>query len=48
LLATLGVVHVAAVVSTEIKEGGRIISAMFTGRKIIRGHPVDEDHRDQD
>jgi cytochrome b len=48
LLATLVVVHVAAVVITEIKEGGSIISAMFTGRKIIRGHPVDEDHRDQD
>ena len=30
-----------AVVVTELKEGGNIISAMFTGRKIISGRPKD-------
>lgn len=33
VLAVLVVLHVAAVVATEIKEGGSIVSAMFTGRK---------------
>jgi len=45
-LSVLVVLHVAAVVVTEVKEGGSIISAMFTGRKIISGHPVDEDRDD--
>jgi cytochrome b len=42
-LVVVVVVHVAAVVITEVKEGGSIISAMFTGRKIISGSPQDED-----
>lgn len=37
------VLHIAAVVITEIREGGNIISAMFTGRKIISGRPADDD-----
>ena len=41
-LTVLVVVHVVAVVLTEIKEGGSIVSAMFTGRKIISGRPADE------
>lgn len=36
------VLHVAAVITTELREGGSIISAMFTGRKIIRGRPADD------
>lgn len=44
-LAVLVVLHVAAVVATEIKEGGSIVSAMFTGRKIISGRPADEVRR---
>ena len=44
-LAVFIVVHVAAVVVTEVKEGGSITSAMFTGRKILRERPVDEIHR---
>jgi cytochrome b len=44
-LAVVVVLHVAAVVISELKEGGSIISAMFTGRKIIGGSPRDEDHR---
>ena len=43
VLAVVAVLHIAAVIITEVKEGGNIISAMFTGRKIISGHPVDED-----
>jgi len=42
LCATI-VVHVAAVVLTEIHEGGGIISAMFTGRKTFDQEPVDLD-----
>ena len=43
LLVIVAVMHVAAVIITELREGGSIISAMFTGRKIISGRPVDED-----
>lgn len=34
--------HIAAVVVTEIREGGSLVSAMFTGRKILPGKPIDE------
>ncbi len=34
-------VHVLAVVMTEIREGGALISAMFTGRKHLDREPVD-------
>jgi len=40
LLVTLIAVHVAAAVFAELKEG-TIISAMFTGRKILDREPVD-------
>lgn len=33
--------HIAAVVITELRGGGSLISAMFTGRKIIPGRPSD-------
>jgi len=42
-LAIVVVLHVVAVVMTEVREGGSIISAMFTGRKIISGSPADDD-----
>lgn len=48
VLVVVVVMHVAAVIITELKEGGSIISAMFTGRKIISGHPVDEDRSSHD
>jgi Ni/Fe-hydrogenase 1 B-type cytochrome subunit len=48
VLVVVVVMHVAAVVITELKEGGSIISAMFTGRKIISGRPVDEDRSSHD
>ena len=40
LIATL--LHVAAVVITELREGGSLVSAMLTGRKILPRKPVDE------
>lgn len=36
------VLHIAAVILTEIKEGGSIISAMFTGEKIFEHPPIDD------
>jgi cytochrome b len=40
LLAML-LLHIAAVIVTDKREGGAIISAMFTGRKYLSGHPRD-------
>ncbi len=34
-------VHIAGAIVTELREGGGIISAMFTGRKIFDREPVD-------
>lgn len=33
--------HIAAVVVTEVRAGGALISAMFTGEKVLRGPPAD-------
>jgi cytochrome b len=41
VLAGVIVLHIAAVVVTELREGGNIISAMFTGRKILDRLPPD-------
>jgi Ni/Fe-hydrogenase 1 B-type cytochrome subunit len=41
LLVALVVLHLVAVVVTELREGGTIVSAMFTGRKILPGRPED-------
>lgn len=38
-LLVTAVLHIAAVVVTELREGGSIISAMFTGRKILSQKP---------
>jgi cytochrome b len=40
-LVVLIVLHVVAVVATEVHEGGSITSAMFTGRKILSRRPPD-------
>ncbi len=37
------VLHIFFVVRTEIREGGSLISAMFTGKKILNDNPVDSD-----
>jgi len=42
-LMFLIVIHIAGVVRVEIKEGGGIISAMFTGKKFLRGKAQDTD-----
>ncbi len=41
LIAVVVVLHVIAVVATEIREGGTLVSAMFTGQKIVPGRPED-------
>ena len=41
LLVTMVALHIVAVVVTELREGGALVSAMFTGRKIISGRPED-------
>ncbi|MDH3688745.1 MAG: cytochrome b/b6 domain-containing protein [Gammaproteobacteria bacterium] len=41
VLSTVIAIHVAAVVISEFREGGSLVSAMFTGRKIIAGKPED-------
>jgi cytochrome b len=43
LLWLLIAIHVAAVVITDIREGGAIISAMFTGKKMLSGKAPDAD-----
>jgi cytochrome b len=48
ILTVIVILHVIAVIITELREGGGIISAMFTGRKIIGGRPVDEDRSSHD
>lgn len=41
LLLVLVVMHVIAVVITELRDGGALISAMFSGKKILDEPPVD-------
>jgi Ni/Fe-hydrogenase 1 B-type cytochrome subunit len=41
ILMLIIVIHITAVVYTEVREGGGIISAMFSGRKVLSGKPVD-------
>ncbi|MGJ0482899.1 MAG: cytochrome b/b6 domain-containing protein [Methylomicrobium sp.] len=48
VLMAMVVVHVTAVIVTELREEENIISAMFTGRKSMRGQPVDADFSSHD
>jgi Ni/Fe-hydrogenase 1 B-type cytochrome subunit len=41
LLVAVVILHVGAVVMTELREGGTLVSAMLTGRKIVPGRPED-------
>lgn len=41
-LVVLAALHIAAVVVTEVRGGGNLISAMFTGKKILRVPMADE------
>lgn len=36
------VLHIAGVVLGELRGGGSLVSAMFTGRKVLRGAPADD------
>lgn len=40
-LLTVIALHVVAVVVSEVRESGSLVSAMFTGRKILVGTPLD-------
>lgn len=40
-LVAVVALHLTAVIMTELREGGTIVSAMFTGRKILPGRPED-------
>lgn len=43
ILAGLIVLHLFGVVVTELRERNGLMSAMFTGRKVFRDKPLDED-----
>jgi len=47
VLLALIAIHIAAAVIAEVREGGSIISAMFTGRKIHDGAPTDFPERNR-
>ena len=42
VLLTFAVIHILAVVVTELREGGTLISAMFTGKKVLSEPPADQ------
>ncbi|WP_219324242.1 cytochrome b/b6 domain-containing protein [Methylovirgula sp. HY1] len=42
-LIVLIAVHICAVVITEVRERGNIISAMFTSKKLLTREPTDAD-----
>lgn len=45
VIASLVVIHIAAVVFTELRGGGTLVSGMISGRKILAGVPKDaEEH----
>jgi cytochrome b len=46
VLIGFAVVHVLAVVVTELREGGNLISAMFSGKKVLSGPPADRTNTD--
>ena len=41
VLLFFAVIHIVAVVVTELREGGNLISAMFSGRKVLNVPPAD-------
>lgn len=48
MLIFVVILHIAAVILTEIREGGNIISAMFTGKKIFKHRPLDDNENEND
>jgi Ni/Fe-hydrogenase 1 B-type cytochrome subunit len=45
-LLVLVLLHITAVVITELREGGNLITAMFTGKKILSVPPADQKERE--
>ena len=41
VLLVFAFVHILAVIVTEVKEGGSLITAMFSGKKVLNGPPAD-------
>ncbi|MGD8619388.1 MAG: cytochrome b/b6 domain-containing protein [Gammaproteobacteria bacterium] len=46
VLLVFAVIHVLAVAVTEIREGGNLVSAMFSGKKVLNGPPADQAEAD--
>jgi len=46
VLLGLILIHILAVVKTELLEGGNLISAMFTGKKVLSQTPADQTEKD--
>lgn len=46
VLLAFAMIHILAVVVTELREGGNLISAMFSGKKVLSGPPADETKAD--
>lgn len=42
-LCVMVALHIAAVVVAELRESGGLVSAMFSGRKVLSGKPVDDE-----
>jgi cytochrome b len=46
VLLVFAVIHILAVVMTELREGGNLVSAMFSGKKVLNGPPADQTKAD--
>jgi cytochrome b len=46
MLLAFGVIHILAVVVTELREGGNLVSAMFSGTKVLSEPPADRTKTD--
>ena len=46
ILLVFAAIHVLAVVMTELREGGNLISAMFSGEKVLSEPPADRKNTD--
>ncbi|MCP4301542.1 MAG: hypothetical protein GY783_13230 [Gammaproteobacteria bacterium] len=46
VLLAFAVIHILAVVVTELREGGNLVSAMSSGTKVLSGPPADQTQSD--
>lgn len=44
VLLVIGLIHILAVVVTELREGSNLISAMVSGKKVLSAPPADQIH----